>query len=221
MRRCGEGGIDRGAVAGPPVETEISRRLSRDLRRHRGAGGGGGGHRRQRGIVDNHGLGGVERLVAGIGDDQRHRLAGIADLAFGQQRLRRKGEALAGLGIGLGGRAQRQQPIGGGIGGGQHRQHPRHRLRRLRFNSIDPRMRVRRAQHHRMRQAGKGEIVEIGPAAGKEAHILPSFGFVADAGANRRHPILLLPVRPRAGPAPRRKGTASKGTGDTARIMIL
>jgi len=46
-------------------------------------------------------LGGVERLRAGLGDNQRHRLARIADLARGQQRLRREGEPLAGHSIGF------------------------------------------------------------------------------------------------------------------------
>ena len=41
MRGCGEGRLDRGAVAGSPVEAEIPRRLGRELRRVRGAGGGG------------------------------------------------------------------------------------------------------------------------------------------------------------------------------------
>jgi len=103
MRRCGEGSLDRRAVAGQPFEAQIARRLRRQFEGTGGPRGGGIGHRRQWLIVDGDKLGGVERLVAGLRDDQRHRLAGIADLAVGEERLRRKQKALACLGVGLGG----------------------------------------------------------------------------------------------------------------------
>ena len=69
-----------------------------------GASGGAGRHRigdgRQRRVVDDNRLGGIERGLARLGDDQRDRLAGVAHLFPGEQRLRRKGEILAGHGIG-------------------------------------------------------------------------------------------------------------------------
>jgi hypothetical protein len=72
---------DRGAVAGSPIEAEIARHFRRNLRRSRHTGGCGGRHRRQGAIVDHDLLSGVERLRAGLGDNQRHRLADIADFA--------------------------------------------------------------------------------------------------------------------------------------------
>ena len=84
MRRGGERRGDRRAVAGAPIEAEIARHFGRNLGRARRTGGSGGRHRRQGAVVDHDLLGGVERLRAGLGDDQRHRLADIADLVLGQ-----------------------------------------------------------------------------------------------------------------------------------------
>ena len=107
IRRRGKACRHRAGVARMPFEAQIARHLGGELRRAGSAGGGGAGHRRQRGIIDRHQLGGVERLVAGFGDDQRDRLAGPAHLALGQERLRQKGKGLAGLGVGLGRGPQR------------------------------------------------------------------------------------------------------------------
>ena len=97
MRGGGEGGFDRLPVAGQPFEAQIARNARRQLRCTGGARGRSDRHRRQRRVIDRNPLGGVQRQVAGLGDDQRHRLADIADRALGQQRLRREGERLAGL----------------------------------------------------------------------------------------------------------------------------
>ena len=59
------------------------------------------GDGRQRRVIDRDRLGGIERGLAGFGDDQRDRLAGVAHFFPGEQRLRRKREILAGHGIGL------------------------------------------------------------------------------------------------------------------------
>ena len=72
------------------------------------------GDRRQRRPVDRDVLGGIERLGARLGDDQRDRLADVAHLVAGQQRLRRKGERLAGLHVGFHRGTHRLQPIGVG-----------------------------------------------------------------------------------------------------------
>jgi hypothetical protein len=49
-------------------------------------------------------LGGIKRVLDALGDNQRDRLADIADLAVSQQRLRCEGELVAGLRIGVDGR---------------------------------------------------------------------------------------------------------------------
>ena len=118
-------------------------------------------------------LGGIERLRPRLGDDQRDRLADMAHLADRQQRLRRKGERLAGLHVGFHRRTHRLQPVGARILAGQHRKHARHRPGRRRVDPLDPRMRVRRAQHHGVHHAVEAQIVQISALAGGEAGILP------------------------------------------------
>ena len=132
-------------------------------------------------------LGRIERLRTGLGDDQRDRLADIADLASRQYRLRRKGKRLPGLHIGFRRRAQRLQPVGPRIFGSQQREHPRRRPRRLAVDALDPRMRMRRAQHDRLHQTLEGEIVEIAPTAGDEPQILAALRCIANDRARRCH----------------------------------
>ena len=232
MRGGGKGRVDRRPVAGLPVEAEIARHLVGDLRRAGGTRGIGRRHRGERHIIDRDQLGGVERLFARLGDDHRHRLAGIANLVRGQHRLRRKRERLAGLGIGGRGREQRLQPVGARVRGGQHREHARRGARRTRIDAGDSRMRVRRAQHDGMGQAVEGEIVEIGAAPGQKAQILTPLGPVADAGTHLAHltpPFAVasrnvLPQRP-SGPGV--CGTeidsapAAEEAGGKAQIMML
>ena len=149
--RC-ERRIDRIRIAPAPVHADIARHLGGNLRRTGGTRGGSGGDRRQWPVVDHHALGGIERLRARLGDDQRDRLADMAHLVARQQRLRREGEWLAGLHVGFHRRTHRLQPVGSRILAGQHGQHAGHRARRRGVDPLDPRMRVRRAQHHGMRQ---------------------------------------------------------------------
>ena len=115
VRGLGEGRIDAGGIAGAPVDADIARHFVGDercavcprrLTRRDGA---------QWLVVDLYELGRVERLGMGLRHDQRHRLAGKARLAAGQQRLDRKDERLAGLHIGLGIGAQRSELVGGRI----------------------------------------------------------------------------------------------------------
>ena len=84
MSRRRDRDVDRGNVACPPIEADIPRDFRGNLWCASGASGSGGGDGGQRGIVDNHLLGSVERLGAGLGDDQRDRLADIADLGLSQ-----------------------------------------------------------------------------------------------------------------------------------------
>ncbi len=94
-RRRGSASLSR-----HPGEAQIARRFGGNLRRPRGARCSRIDDRRQRRVIDHHMFGGVERRVAAGGDDERHRLPDIAHLVRRQERLRRKRERLAGLGIG-------------------------------------------------------------------------------------------------------------------------
>ena len=118
----------------------------------------------------------------GFRHDQRHRFAGKAHLAAGQQRLDREDERLAGLHIGLGIGAERAQPVGGRIDRREHGQYARRVPGGIDVDGMDPGMGMRRAQDDGVRQPIETQIVEIGAAAGDEARILPSLGRIADRG---------------------------------------
>ena len=180
MRRLGEGGIGRGNVAVTPVQAEIARRLVGDERRVDGKRRCGRRHRRKRRVIDRDQLGGILCLLSILGDDKRHRLADMAHLVAGQQRLRLEQEWLAGNRVGLGAGAQRRQTVVGGLRGGQCRQHAWRGAGCGSVDARDPRVRVWRAQHHRMREAVERDVVEVAAAPGDEAQILAPLGRVAD-----------------------------------------
>ena len=92
---------DRIGAAGMPVETEVAGSLVRQLWRARRSRCGRTPQRRRAAVIDRDMLGGVERPVLGLRHDQRDRFADIANLARGQQRLRREREFLARLRIGV------------------------------------------------------------------------------------------------------------------------
>ncbi len=101
MCRASEGARHRVVIAGMPFEAQVARHVQRQERRAGGSRRRPGRDRRQRHIIDGQLLGRVKRLVAALGDNQRHRLADIAHLALGEERLRHKREGLAGHRIGI------------------------------------------------------------------------------------------------------------------------
>ena len=163
-------------VAGVPVEASVVRDLVGQPRSIRRAGVPGRGDRAQRLVVDDDPLRGIECLGDRFGDDQRHRLAGKADLVRGEQRLRREGEGFAGLDVRLGIGPQRLQPVGFGLGGRQDGQYAGHAAGRPGVDRLDDCMGVRRAQHDGLCHPFKLEIVEIGALSGDEACILAPYG---------------------------------------------
>jgi hypothetical protein len=62
--------------------------------------------------------------------------------------------------------------IGAPVRRGEHRQHGGHAACRRRVDPHDPRMRVRRAHHHRMGLAFERDVVGIAPGAAHEAQVL-------------------------------------------------
>ncbi len=88
LRRRRHRGIAR--LSSHPGEAQIARRFGGNLRRPRRACCSRVDDRRQRVVIDRDMLGGIDRLLARFGDDQRYRLADIAHLAVGEERLRRE-----------------------------------------------------------------------------------------------------------------------------------
>ncbi len=144
VRRRGKRLLDRLAVAALEAVGQIAGRLVPQQRRaggerRRGIDDGG-----QRTVRDRDLLGGVARLLAGVGDDERDRIADMPHPVASQRRARRHDHRRDGRDLRDAG--QRADPVGVEIGGGEDAAHARHRARRVGVDAVDQRMRVRRAQ---------------------------------------------------------------------------
>ena len=143
MRGLAEGSIGRGAIAKRPIAAEVvgrvieqQGRVSLDRVKH-------ADDRREHVIVDDDGLGGALRLLAGLGNDERDRIADVAHFALGKRRMRRlfhRQPVLAGNApaAGQAADAARFQMLAG-----EHGKHARHGKRRSRFDHTDRSVRVR------------------------------------------------------------------------------
>jgi hypothetical protein len=147
MGRIVEYRIGRGAVAAFPEETDIARRFVVKQRRawldrrHRVNRG------RQRVVIDDDGIGGVDSLCNGFGYHEGHRVADMANLAFGQDRMwRQRLDRSVGLGCGCHA-FDRPEPLSPDIGGRVYRQNARLAERRPRIDTDDTGMGMRRAQN--------------------------------------------------------------------------
>ena len=144
VRRRGKRRLDRRSVAALEAVGQVARRLVPQQRR-------AGGERRrriddgrQRPVRDRDSLGGVARLLAGVGDDERDRIADMPHPVARQRRARRHDHRRDGRDLRDAG--QRSDPVGVEIGGGEDAAHSRHRARGGGVDAVDQRMRVRRAQ---------------------------------------------------------------------------
>ena len=155
MRGARKRGLGRRGVAKLCIEADIGARLivhARRIlarRRHRV------GHARQRLVVDLDKLRAVLGRPHGVGDNHRHRLADEAHLV-GRQQIMRRGEGFGAVRI-----LQRNfrrvlrpllvrngfEPVGLGVGTGEHRDHARRGHRLVGRDAADARVRVRRAHH--------------------------------------------------------------------------
>ena len=120
------------------------------------------GDRRQWLVVDLDERGCVFGDVARIGDDQRHRLADMADFSERDRALldRRIGEA------------GKEPGLLRRLLAGDHGDNSGQRLGRALVDRPDARMRVRAAQRRRMRHIGQHDVVDEAAAPGQEARIL-------------------------------------------------
>ena len=161
VRRPGKRRLDRRPVAALEAVGEIARRFVPEPRRP-------GGERRrriddrlQRPVLDLDPLGRVARLLAGLGDDERHRIADMAHPAARQRMARRHDHRRDRRD--LGDARQRADPVGVEIGFGEDAAHARHRAR---GGGVDPsitRMRMRRAQDTARAAGPGGEVLDIAP----------------------------------------------------------
>ena len=73
------------------------------------------------------------------------------------------------------------EPVGGEVGLGEDAEHARHRLGSGEIDARDPRMRVRRAQQHRIGLAREVDIVDEPPAALQQPRVLEAAHRLTDA----------------------------------------
>ena len=84
VRRPRDRRIDCSTVSSAPIKAEIAGSFVGNLRGACNARRCGRGHCWQRVEVESDPFGSVEGLIAGLRDDQHHRLTDITDLALGQ-----------------------------------------------------------------------------------------------------------------------------------------
>jgi len=172
-----------------PVVAKIARRLGVDLWRarlqRRGRVDGG----RLLGIIDIDEFGGIARLGQRLGDDDRHRVADIADPVDRQHRVRRFGHRRAVLRMDLPAAGQTTYTVGRHVLAGVHGDNPGRSLRRRGIDARDPRMRVGAAQDVCIELAGTIDIVGVGTSSGQKAVILTP----AERRSDRRHGLTPRP----------------------------
>ena len=171
-RSLGESRVGRGSIAEMRIDQKIARRRLVELRRPGRERGLAIDGERQRFVIDQHRFRGVPSQGLRLGDDQRHRLADMADALHRQQLVRADEDGARRAAIGrreLHVEFRRRhgivrngfQPIGATVGAGENAEHAGHRTRRLGGDAPDACMRMRRAHESREDLAGDAEIVGV------------------------------------------------------------
>ena len=126
---------------------------------HRGVIGGGLPRVNDRGqdfVVHRHQFGGVVRGVDVLGQRDRHRLPGVANLVPGQRRVAGRAQF---VGVGRFAGGQMRQP--GEVGGGDDRRRPRQGRRRGGVDPPDAGVAVGTADDHRVKHPRQRQIVYV------------------------------------------------------------
>ena len=186
--RHGERLLGRHFIAEHRIDEKIVGDLVPQRDRTRSQRALGIGHEGQRVVIDRDFLDRVERLVSGFGDDHGHRLADMAYLVGRQQHMAidhdlaaaGRGELHVVAGRGHGAVRDRPQSVGSAIGTGEDAQDARHGAGFCRSDTADARMRIRRAQHHRIGLARDIDIVAEPASAGQQPIILRAADRAAD-----------------------------------------
>ena len=179
--------LGRLRIAEVPLIDGVARRDLVDLRARLRLGRIG--HRRQRLVVDLDLLGGVLGLRQRLGEDDGDRIADMVRLAMGDRRMRRILHLRAVLGRDHPAANETADLVGGKLGAGEHREHARHRRRRLAVDAPDLGVGMRRAQEVGLALAGTVDVVGVVALAGDEALVLFAAHRRTDTG--RAHGSLL------------------------------
>ena len=170
--RGAERRIGRLRVAEMPFEDRVVRRDRVNLRRVGRLRARRIDHRRQHLVVDRDLLGRVARLRQAFGDHDRDRLAGITGLAARERRMRRHLHRRAVFRMNHPAANETAELGGGEVLAGEDGEHARHRRGGARLHMLDGRVRMRRADEHRVRLTGPGDVVGVLAPPGDETEIL-------------------------------------------------
>ena len=143
MGRMGKSRIHLGFVTNGPFIAVVVRRFSMHAGCARFLRGAHIDHGRQHVVVHFHELGGIARLLQGFRDHHGHMVAHIANLALGQDRVRR---LFHGLAIGAGDQPAARQAVDfvvGNIGANKHIEHARRGFGSSHIDGHDVGMRMR------------------------------------------------------------------------------
>ena len=182
--------LHRSPLAQLPVHAEIAGCLVVQQRRLGLQRGLPIGHRRKRPIGDGNRLGRGAGFLGALGDDEGDRVAHDPRPPRREHRAGRRRALAAIRPLGLHHAGNRADPGLVEVSGGIDRQHPRQRRRSARIDGAQLGMGVGRAHHRAPGLARQREVVEIAPAAGEEAFVLPPPRRPADTV---RHPAPALP----------------------------
>ncbi len=177
-------------VAPLPVEAGVVRRLVPDLRGAVLDRVRDGDHGGKLLVVDLDQLGGVARLVTGLGDDDGDRVADMAHAPQGQRRVRRLDHGRAVPRLDQPAAGQAADLVGGHVGAGEDAGDPRGLPRRRGVDAADARVRVRRAQDVGVELVGPVDVVGVAAVAGDEAPVLLAPEARADAALGHGQPFI-------------------------------
>ena len=179
-RRLRERGVGRRLVA----RLEEIRDVVRALVPHRGAARlgrrGGRRHGRQRLVVDAHEIGGVLRLSARLGDHHRDRVTDVACAVWRQPSLRRGEHGRAVRALPLQRHRHRAEAVAGHVRPGEDGEHAGRAQRRRGVDPADARVRVHRADDHRVGLARQIDVGVEAAFAANEADVLEALDALPD-----------------------------------------
>ena len=176
-------GVEYPLVAGPtvaPMDRDVRAELLVDQGRPVGHGGFDVDDRRELGDVDRDHLGRVQRLLAGLGHHDRHRVTVEPDLVLGERVVVRDLDV-------LGDRPDERQPSDLQVGGRVDADHARHRRRGGGVDRVDGGVDVRRADHGHPHHPGEGVVVDVARLSGEELGVLLAQDLAPDVLLGGRH----------------------------------
>ena len=173
--------LDRGPVAGFPVEAQIARRLVPYLRLARIESVSSVDDGGQRFVIDGDQLGGVPRRGRGFRDDHRDRVANMPHPPARDRGMRRQHRLRAVAVADDTDARDTSDPVSREIFPGEDGCHAGGGERRGRVDRADTAMGMRRTQHEGVRLTGPADVVDVSAVTGDKSAILDAANRLTDA----------------------------------------